>query len=124
MKKRTILYIVVALVLIGIIGSAFYYYQSTKTVTTEQKILGETTKKDISYKGQDGISALALLEKNAKIVTSGSGDMAFVATINGVTANPKSEYWQFSVDGKSASVGAGSYITKNTETISWKLVSF
>ena len=124
MKKRTIIYLVSAILLVGIIGTTFYYFQSTKTAQTEQKVLGENVNKDVIYKGQDGVTALALLEKNAKIVTSGSGNMAFVATINGVTANPKSEYWQFSVDGKSASVGAGSYITKNTETISWKLVSF
>ena len=124
MKKRTIVYIISALIVIGIIGTAFYYLQPTKTAQSEQKVQVETVNKDITYKGSDGETALALLEKNAKIVTSGSGDMAFVATINGVTADPNSEYWQFSVDGKSASVGAGSYVTKNAETISWKLVKF
>jgi hypothetical protein len=122
MKKRTIIYLVSAILLVGIIGTTFYYFQSTKTAQTEQKVLGENVNKDVIYKGQDGVTALALLEKNAKIVTSGTGDMAFVATINSVTADPNSEYWQFSVDGKSASVGAGSYITKNNESISWKLV--
>ncbi len=122
MKKRTIIYLVSAILLVGIIGTTFYYFQSTKTAQTEQKVLGENVNKDVIYKGQDGVTALALLEKNAKIVTSGTGDMAFVATINSVKADPNSEYWQFSVDGKSASVGAGSYITKNNESISWKLV--
>ena len=124
MKKRTIVYIISALIIIGIIGAAFYYLQPTTTAQSEQKVQVETVNKDVTYKGNDGETALALLEKNAKIVTSGSGDMAFVATINGVTADPNSEYWQFSVDGKSASVGAGSYVTKNAETISWKLVKF
>ena len=124
MKKRTIVYIISALLVIGIIGTVFYYLQPTKTAQSEQKVQVETVNKDVTYKGNDGETALALLEKNAKIVTSGSGDMAFVATINGITADPNSEYWQFSVDGKSASVGAGSYVTKNAETISWKLVKF
>ena len=124
MKKRTIIYIISTLIIIGIIGTAYYYLQPTKTAQSDQKVQVETVNKDITYKGNDGETALDLLEKNAKIVTSGSGDMAFVATINGVTADPNSEYWQFSVDGKSASVGAGSYVTKNAETISWKLVKF
>ena len=124
MKKRTILYLVSALLLVGIIGTAFYYYQSNTTAKTEQKVLGETTKKEVTYKGQNGVTALSLLEKNAKIETSGTGEMVFVTSINGVKANSKSEYWQLNVDGKSASVGAGSYITKDTETITWKLVTF
>jgi len=124
MKKRTILYLVSALILIGIIGTGIYLFQSNKTTQTKQETPVVIVKKDVTYKGKDGVSALALLEQNAKIVTSGTGEMAFVTTINGVTANPKSEYWQLNVDGKSATVGAGSYITKNGETITWKLATF
>ena len=131
MKKRTIIYIIIAVILVGALTTAGYFYQSNnelnKTEQLAKKALDKTesTKKNgLSYKGKNGISALVLLEQNARIITSGKGDMVFITTINGATANPKSEYWQLNVNGKSASVGAGSYITKNGETITWKLTKF
>lgn len=129
MKKRTIIYIVSIVVLASAIATAFYFYQSqnnttNKTQQTQQIVPKASDKKDVTYKGKDGVTALLLLEQNAKIVTSGTGEMAFVTTINGVTANSKSEYWQLNVNGKSATVGAGVYTTKDSETITWKLVKF
>jgi len=125
MKKRTIMYIGIAAVLIGIIGTTVYYYKPFETAqTNQQEVLGETTNQGITYKGKNGVSALSLLKQNAKIETSGTGEMTFVTTINDITADPNSEYWQLNVNDKSASVGAGSYITTDAETISWKLVKF
>ncbi len=74
----------------------------------------------LSYRGQNGQNALALLKKHATVKTKhySFGDM--VMSIDGVTGNgPK--YWTFYINGKEAKVGAGAYSTKSTDTIMWRL---
>ncbi len=74
----------------------------------------------LSYQGIQGQNALALLKKHAAVLTKhySFGDM--VTSINGVKGSgPK--YWTFYINGKMASVGAGSYTTKSTDTLAWKL---
>jgi hypothetical protein len=74
----------------------------------------------ISYHGIAGQTALVLLEKHAVVQVKhySFGDM--VLSIDNVKGDgPK--YWTFYVNGKEASVGAGSYKTKSTDTIAWKL---
>lgn len=74
----------------------------------------------ISYNGQTGINALALLQKHATVQTKKYSFGLFVESIDGVTGNgPK--YWTFFVNGKEASTGASSYITKSSDRITWKL---
>lgn len=129
-KKRLIAPAAVLTLVIGIIVIGIYLFQTpnvfSKTDKSEQQTLGITTdKQEITYSGSDGITALVLLEKTAVIKTSGTGEMAFITDINGVTADSaKNEFWAFEVNGQSASVGAGSYITKNSDIITWKLSSF
>lgn len=74
----------------------------------------------LSYQGQTGQNALALLKKHATVLTKhySFGDM--VTTINGVKGTgPK--YWTLYVNGKMATVGAQSYMAKNNDKIEWKL---
>jgi hypothetical protein len=99
---------------------------SLETNQTNQQTLGiNTDKQEVTYSGSDGITALALLEKTATIKMSGSGEMAFVTEINGITPDSsKNQFWAFEVNGQSATVGAGSYITKASDTITWKLSSY
>lgn len=75
----------------------------------------------IAYKGQNGKTALELLNLNAKAVSTGEGANAFVTAINGYSPDIKKEFWAFYVNGQQAQVGAGSYITKDTDTIEWRL---
>ena len=128
MKKRTIIYIIGALLVVGLISTSVYVYQSnlgqTKTNQTQQEVLSTSSSKEITYAGKDGVTALTLLGQKAKIVTSGTGDGAFVTSINGLAANPKNEFWAFNVNSKPAVVGAGSYVSKSSDTITWKLSSF
>lgn len=129
MKKWAIIYITIAVVAIGAIsGAAYYCYQTQidKNTTNNIEIKDEKNyvKNEISYEGKANTTALSLLEKNAEIKTSGSGKNVFVTTINGITANPKNQYWAFYINGKSATIGAGSYVTKDSDTITWKLSSF
>lgn len=128
MKKRNIIYIIGALLVIGLISTSVYIYLSnselSKTEQTQQEVLGTSASKELTYNGKDGVTALVLLEKTAKVVTSGTGDGAFVTSINGLEANPKNEFWSFNVNGEPAVVGAGSYVTKSSDVITWKLSSF
>lgn len=74
----------------------------------------------ISYNGQTGVNALVLLQKHATVQTKKYSFGPFVKSIDGVNGNgPK--YWTFYVNDKEASTGASSYITKNTDRITWKL---
>jgi hypothetical protein len=74
----------------------------------------------LSYRGEQGRDALQLLKEHARVQTKhySFGDM--VLAINGVQGNgPK--YWTFYINGHEATVGAGAYQSKNTDTLSWKL---
>lgn len=75
---------------------------------------------EVSYQGQDGVDALTLLKKHAAVETKHYSFGDQVVSINGVAGNgPK--YWTFYINGKMASEGAGSYKTKNSDTLSWRL---
>jgi len=81
----------------------------------------QTQSSTISYKGEDGKTALELLKSKYKVETqSFSSGGEFVKTING-TAPDSSHYWSFYINGVESSVGAGSYTTKSSDTIEWKL---
>lgn len=124
-KQQIIALVAIVLLVIAAVVAGVYYNQS---VTVQNNVVQiqkpSLVNNELTYKGKDGITALALLQENATIVTSGTGEMAYVTTINGVTANPKNQYWQLFLNDKSASVGAGSLVTKSTDTITWKLSSF
>ncbi|HZJ34473.1 MAG TPA: DUF4430 domain-containing protein [Candidatus Angelobacter sp.] len=125
MKKRIVILIISALLIIGAIVAAVYLIQSDRVSKnaeqSEQEILGTNDSKQITYQGKEGVTALVLLKQIAEIETDGSG---LITSIDGVAANPKNQYWEFFINDKSASEGAGSYITKDSNTINWKLSSF
>ena len=55
----------------------------------------------------------------------GEGKNAYVTGINGREADTKKkEYWAFYVNGKPATVGAGSYILKQADKIEWKIENY
>ena len=123
MKKRVLIYVISALIVLGLVGGSVYYYRThNDKVSTTQEKAGPTTQ--LSYEGKDGMTALELLQKNADVKTSGTGKDAFVTSVNGTAANPKSQYWAFFVNDETATIGAGSYVTKNGDKITWKLTTF
>lgn len=74
----------------------------------------------ISYHGVDGQDALTLLKKHATIGVKHYSFGDLVTSINGNAGNgPK--YWTFYINDKEAQVGAGSYKTKASDILSWKL---
>lgn len=87
-------------------------------------VLGDETKSyDIStYIGK---AALEATQSSVEVETSGTGTNAYVTAINQITANPKkNEFWELIINGKSAEVGAGSYIIKNGDQIQWKINTY
>jgi len=118
--KTFILTIILAVLVISLGGWALTAKLSNNGVQTVVNTQHQTTQ--ISYRGQNGVTALSLLKRYAsvKVIHYSFGD--FVTTING-TASSSSKYWIFYVNGKESSVGAGVYVTKNGQTLTWKLES-
>jgi hypothetical protein len=86
-----------------------------QTVTNAQHKITQ-----ISYDGQNGVNAYVLLQKHATVQAKHYSFGYLVTSIDGVAGNgPK--YWTFYVNGKAATVGASSYVTKNSDKIAWKL---
>jgi hypothetical protein len=76
----------------------------------------------LSYSGKEGIDALTLLENKVPVGKETSG---LVSSINGRMADAaKHEYWAFYVNGKLAEVGPHEYVTKDTDTIEWKIEKY
>ena len=101
----------------GVVGAVIANSPSHK-VSTVVNAQHQTT--DIKYNGQEGQNALALLKKHATVTVRHYSFGDQVTSINGTEGNgPK--YWSFYVNGKMADVGAGAYITKDSDKIEWKL---
>ncbi len=77
---------------------------------------------EFSYEGEDGKTALELLEeKDPQAQVEGKGKDAFVTGVRGREADPETEFWALYVDDEPSQVGAGSLETKDGQTITWKL---
>jgi len=131
MKKRTIILIISTVLLIALATTGFVLYKNgiifPKATQVEQKTTDTATDDTttVTYKGHEHISALLLLQATAKTEISGTGENAFVTSINGVKADTaKKQFWSFEVNGEAATVGAGSYITTDNDTITWKLSTY
>lgn len=75
-----------------------------------------------SYDGQDGKTALELLKaKYPNTTTESSTYGDYVTGIDGVKADSSKEYWAFYVNGEVANEGAGTYQTKSSDKIEWRL---
>lgn len=114
--KLTTLMIVLLVIGTGGVASLLTQNEAPKAqVTTEQS---QTTY--VKYKGVGGQTALDLLKKYTKAETKHYDFGDLVTAINGTEGNgPK--YWSFYVNGKLADVGAGAYVTKDSDVIEWKL---
>lgn len=75
---------------------------------------------EITYQGVEGKSALELLKAAHQVEATPSDFGEFVAAIDGLRPD-KEHYWAFYVNDQLAQEGAGTYQTKSTETITWRL---
>lgn len=75
-----------------------------------------------SYTGREGVDALTLLKEETTVEQNDSG---LVTSINDRKADEKKrEFWSFYVNGKMAPVGPAEYITKDTDSIEWKIETY
>ncbi|MGO3814627.1 MAG: DUF4430 domain-containing protein [Cellulosimicrobium funkei] len=93
--------------------------------TTDDESGDDEDAPELSYEGREGATALdLLLEADPSAQVTGEGENAFVTAIDGVAADPDSEFWALYVNDEMATVGAGSLETKDGDEITWKLETF
>jgi hypothetical protein len=118
-KTKTTIVAVVAVVIVGV-GGVWAYVANSPSHQVHTIVNAQRQITQISYQGQKGSTALSLLKKHATVQTKHYSFGDLVTSINGNVGNgPK--YWTFYINGKQAKVGASSYITKDSDTISWRL---
>ncbi|HEY4160792.1 MAG TPA: DUF4430 domain-containing protein [Candidatus Saccharimonadales bacterium] len=116
--RRTLISAAVVIAALGFGGWAYIANSPSHKVATVVNAQHRITQ--LSYHGQTGQNALALLKKHAVVQTKHYSFGDLVTSIDGSTGvGPK--YWTFYINGKEAGVGAGSYATKSTDTLTWKL---
>ena len=72
-----------------------------------------------------GTTALEALEKKYVVEKKGDGVNAFVTSIGGVKASDADKtFWAFYINGKQATVGAGSYKLHDGDVMQWKLEKY
>ena len=72
-----------------------------------------------------GKTALEATQVYAKVVTEGNGTNAFITSINSRVADSKKhEFWELLINNKPSSVGAGSYIIQNGDSILWHITTY
>jgi hypothetical protein len=90
-----------------------------------QKQFGDVEAKAFDVSSFIGKTALEATESTVEVVTNGTGENAFVTSIDGREADAKKrEFWEFLINGSQSQVGAGSYIVQNNDQIQWKITNF
>ena len=122
-KKTIILAAILLVIAVAVVFFVFTPAISKTNVTSKStSTKNESLKNIFSYKGEKGKNALELLKKYATVKQDNTG---MVISINGRQVNKgKHEYWEFFVNGKSANVGPADYMTKNTDTLMWKIATY
>lgn len=123
----SIISVVIFLVILGLVG--IFVGPAAEKNKTDEGVAGiesqamPTTVKTIAYDGQEGKTALAILQETHKAEVQESSMGSFVAAIDD-TENQTDTFWMLYVDGKLASVGADQYKTKDGEKIEWRFEKF
>ena len=74
----------------------------------------------VTYAGENGKNALQLLKQSTSVAQDKSG---LVVSINGYKPTGHT-YWAFYINGKYANVGPASYMTKDSDVITWKVEKY
>ena len=113
-------------VVILVLGAAYGFLSDKAEAPTtdnaaQQVQQQQSSSAPVRYQGQEGRTALDILRATHDVETqnfAGVGD--FVKKIDGVEAD-SSHFWSFYVNGAQATEGAGTFITKSSDSIEWKL---
>ena len=128
--KKILLFISVLLIIVF----GYFFYQSRLSLVKKSLIQKQNLTVFLKLSGQKdfikqeidvNMTALDLIKEKIKIVTKGEGVDAYVVEINGKLAeDSKKEFWAFYVNGKQATVGAGSYKLKEGDRIEWRIETY
>jgi hypothetical protein len=118
-KLKTLIVGVVAAVIIAG-GAVVAVVANSPTHKTGASYNSQQQLTYLTYRGQDSVDALTLIKKHAQVGVKHYSFGDLVTSINGSQGNGP-RYWTLYVNGKESNVGAGSYITKNSDKIEWKL---
>ncbi len=121
-NKAGILVGLIVLILFFVGYNLKIQYRQTGKNSSVQQISPASQTNSFSYKGKTGIDALTLLKNKAKVSMDKSG---MVANINGRQSYSSGhEYWAFYINGKLANVGPADYVTKDNDSLSWKIEKY
>jgi len=113
-RSRLVLAISGVVLVLGLYVIIPHHVTSTTTVNNQSQT------SEITYQGVDGQDALSLLKASHHVETTSSSYGEFVNSIDDVTPD-SGHFWSFYVNGQLSDVGAGSYVTKSSDQITWKL---
>lgn len=118
--KIKLIYFFVFLLGFGAIGYGLYENNKAGVHQGGESVSQEKSIEEISYVGHEGTDALTILREEASV----DAENGFVTAINGRKADASKEFWAFYVNGKQAEVGAGEYLTKDSDQIVWKIEQY
>ena len=124
MKKLIIIILIIA----GAITATFFIKPSRLRAPTERPITTDNDRTKapqvsadyVIYYGMDGKNAFQLLQETANIEFKKYDFGVFVESIGSIKPDAK-HFWKLYVNGKESQVGADSVMTKNGDTIEWRL---
>lgn len=119
--KRTLWIWIITVVVIGA-GVLGFAYRAKAPTSTSNAGANTTQSTAVSYQGEDGKNALELLKNHDTVETTTDPNLGeYVTSINGTKSGTGGKYWVYYVNGQAASLGAGQYTTKSSDSIEWKL---
>jgi hypothetical protein len=133
-KQSIITAVIVAVVLLGGGAGAYYLTQNNTPAASEKtENNAETADKTsdftfennvLTFKGKEGVTAEEILKEYPGVVMTGSGEMAYVTSVNDIVPNPDNEYWSFNINDEPSMVGVGSYVTKDGDIMTLQISTF
>ena len=120
MRKKILLAAIIIIILVAV---GFSIREVSLNHTTQQQVAIHSAQQKIpviTYRGKNGQNALKVLKQYTSVQQDNSG---LVVAINGYKPVGHT-YWAFYVNGKLASVGPASYITKNSDVVTWKIEKY
>lgn len=120
-QNKKIAFVVLVIIAAGVFVWKVADNNNNQNQQNQSQTKVQNASSPVSYEGVQGQTALTLLKAKYDVQTKtykGLGEQ--VISIDGVKPDSK-HFWAFYVNGKLAAVGAGSYKTKSTDTITWKL---
>lgn len=114
----------IALLLVLAVAGVLYSIQNKATAPTDENQQASIAQKPdygpVSYQGEEGKTAMAILKTRHQMVTKNYSFGEMVTAIDGVEPDNK-HFWGFYINGSLAQVGADAYVTKASDRIEWKL---